>query len=92
MILFTDKHIKKGSHIYLQIIKHISHVAAVIQGISIGAFSFRNLTLALQNISKVTPCCQEKKIVLRRSCSPIIHNLMSELGVLMTRKSTQPLL
>lgn len=62
------------SHTYLQIIKHISHVAAVVQGISIGAFSFRNLALALENISKVTPCCQEEKTVFTKSYNPITHD------------------
>lgn len=66
------------SHAYLQIIKHISHVAAVVQGISIGAFSFGNLALALENISKVTPCCQEEKRVFRKSYNPITHNRVFE--------------
>lgn len=66
------------SHTYLQIIQHISHVAAVVQGISIGAFSFRNLALALENISKVTPCCQEEKTVFRKSYNPITHDRLSK--------------
>lgn len=55
----------RESNAYSQIIKHVSHVASVIQSISIGAFSFRNFALTLENISKVTPRCQKKKEVFR---------------------------
>lgn len=64
-------------HAYSQIIKHVSHVASVVQSISIGAFSFRNFALTLQNISKVTPCCQEEKEVFRLSINPIICDMVS---------------
>lgn len=67
----------RESKAYSQIIKHVSHVAAVVQSISIGAFSFRNFALTLQNISKVTPCCQEEKEVFRQSINPITHDIIS---------------
>lgn len=77
------------SHAYLQIIKHISHVAAVVQGISIGAFSFGNLALALENISKVTPCCQEEKTVFRKSCNPITRQSIQVSGSSSGRQTPQ---
>lgn len=39
-----------------QVIQHVSHVAAVIEGISIRLFSLLHLALALQDISEVSPC------------------------------------
>lgn len=65
------------SNAYSQIIKHVSHVATVVQSISIGAFRFRNFALTLQNISKVTPCCQEEKEVFRLSVKSIICDTVS---------------
>lgn len=67
----------RESNAYSQIIKHVSHVASVIQSISIGAFSFRNFALTLENISKVTPCCQKEKEVFRLSVIPIIYDIIS---------------
>lgn len=67
----------RESNAYSQIIKHVGHVATVVQSISIGAFSFRNFALTLQNISKVTPCCQEEKEVFRLSVNIIIHDIIS---------------
>lgn len=66
----------RGSKAYSQIIQHVSHVAAVEQSISVGAFSFRDFTLTLQNISKVTPCWQEEK-VFKLSVSPITYDIIS---------------
>lgn len=68
----------EGSRAYSQVIQHIGHVAAVVQGISIGALGVGNLALALQNISKVTPCCQEEKAVFRTRDYPIRGSTVSE--------------
>lgn len=44
-----------------QVVQHIRHVAAIIQGVSVSLFSLLHLALALQHISEVTPCCQVTK-------------------------------
>lgn len=67
----------RGSKAYSQIIQHVSHVAAVVQSISIGAFSFRDFTLTLQNISKVTPRWREEKEVFELSVNPITYDIIS---------------
>lgn len=41
-----------------QVIQHVGHVAAVIEGVSVGLFSLLHLALALQDVSKVAPCWQ----------------------------------
>lgn len=44
-----------------QIVQHVSHVAAVIEGVSVCLLSLVHLHLALENISQVTPCCAVKE-------------------------------
>lgn len=44
-----------------QVVQHIRHVAAIIQGVSVSLFSLLHLALALQHISEVSPCCQVTK-------------------------------
>ena len=39
-----------------QVIEHVSHVAAVIESVSVSLFSLVHLSLALQDISKIAPC------------------------------------
>lgn len=40
-----------------QVVQHVSHVAAVIEGVSIRLLGLVHLPLALEDISQVTPCC-----------------------------------
>lgn len=44
-----------------QVVQHVSHVAAVIEGISVRLLSLVHLPLALEDISQVTPCCAVTK-------------------------------
>lgn len=44
-----------------QVVQHVSHVAAVIEGISVCLLSLIHLPLALEDISQVTPCCALKE-------------------------------
>lgn len=69
---------QRKQNAYSQIIKHVSHVASIVQRVSIGAFSFGNFALTLQNISKVTPRCQrEREALFRLSVLPITHDITS---------------
>lgn len=43
-----------------QVVQHVSHVAAVIEGISVCLLSLVHFPLALEDISQVTPCCAER--------------------------------
>lgn len=54
----------KSRHGNSQVVQHVGHVAAVIEGVSVRLFSLVHLPLALEDISQVTPCClvsKEKK-------------------------------
>lgn len=44
-----------------QVVQHVSHVAAVIEGISVCLLSLVHFPLALEDISQVTPCCAVTK-------------------------------
>lgn len=44
-----------------QVVQHVSHVAAVIEGVSVRLLSLVHLSLALEDISQVTPCCAVKE-------------------------------
>lgn len=44
-----------------QVVQHVSHVAAIIEGVSVCLLSLVHLPLALEDISQVTPCCAVKE-------------------------------
>lgn len=58
--IFKSKAIK-DKQMNSQVVQHVSHVTAVIESVSVCLFSLVHLSLALEDISQVTPCCKVKK-------------------------------